>query len=166
MALASKVFDGLGDKTVLLVGAGEMGELAARHLKQAGATRLFVANRTLSRAEALAAEVGAHRAALRGAAHAAGRRGRGGVLHGLARAPLHPGERGRVGKARASSARSSWWTWRCPGTSLPRWAELDWVHAYDVDDIQKFVADNAAARAEEAAEGGRARGPGGGPLRA
>src|SRR5262249_20118668 len=57
--LATKIFGSLGDKTVLLVGAGEMGELAARHLRHAGSGRLWVCNRTRARAEALAAEVGA-----------------------------------------------------------------------------------------------------------
>jgi glutamyl-tRNA reductase len=33
-------------------------------------------------------------------------------------------------------------------------AELDWVTAYDVDDIQKFVSENEAARAEEAQKAG------------
>jgi glutamyl-tRNA reductase len=33
-------------------------------------------------------------------------------------------------------------------------AELDWVTAYDVDDIHKFVAENEAARAEEAQKAG------------
>lgn len=56
--LGRKIFNSLVDSTVLLVGAGEMAELAARHLKSAGASRLLVANRTLETAERLAAEFG------------------------------------------------------------------------------------------------------------
>ncbi|HEX5635219.1 MAG TPA: hypothetical protein VFX50_18375, partial [Gemmatimonadales bacterium] len=41
-----------------------------------------------------------------------------------------------------------------PRDIAPEVGELDWVHAYDVDDIQKFVAENAAARAEEAQKAG------------
>ena len=41
-----------------------------------------------------------------------------------------------------------------PRDIAPEVGSLDWVHAYDVDDIQKFVADNAAARAEEAQKAG------------
>jgi glutamyl-tRNA reductase len=41
-----------------------------------------------------------------------------------------------------------------PRDIAPEVGQLDWVHAYDVDDIQKFVADNAAARAEEAQKAG------------
>ena len=52
--LARKIFDTLEGKTVLLVGAGKMSELAARHLIQQGATSILVANRTQARAEQIA----------------------------------------------------------------------------------------------------------------
>lgn len=52
--LARKIFEELTDKTVLLVGAGEMGELAARSLIEAGTSRLIVTNRTANRAEEIA----------------------------------------------------------------------------------------------------------------
>ena len=54
--LGRKIFDSLEGRTVLLIGAGEMAELAARHLLKAGAARLVIANRTHSAAERLAAE--------------------------------------------------------------------------------------------------------------
>ncbi len=52
--LARKIFGSLQQKTVLLVGAGKMSDLTARHLLQQGATTLLVSNRTESRAEAIA----------------------------------------------------------------------------------------------------------------
>jgi glutamyl-tRNA reductase len=52
--LARKIFGSLGGKSVLLIGAGEMGELAARHLQDQGALPLYVANRTWGRAQELA----------------------------------------------------------------------------------------------------------------
>jgi glutamyl-tRNA reductase len=52
--LARKIFGSLSGKTVLLVGAGKMSDLAARHLIQQGATTLLVSNRTESRAQAIA----------------------------------------------------------------------------------------------------------------
>ena len=52
--LARKIFGSLESKAVLLVGAGEMGELAARHLQEHGAMPMYVANRTWSRAQDLA----------------------------------------------------------------------------------------------------------------
>jgi len=52
--LATKIFGSLYGKTVLLVGAGKMSELAARHLIQKGASSILVTNRTQSRAEKIA----------------------------------------------------------------------------------------------------------------
>ncbi len=54
--LARKIFGGLSDKTVLLIGAGEMCELAARHLLSAGVKGILVTNRTFERAAKLAEE--------------------------------------------------------------------------------------------------------------
>jgi len=48
--LAKKIFGSLNGKSVYLVGAGKMSELAARHLLSNGASSLFVANRTYDRA--------------------------------------------------------------------------------------------------------------------
>ena len=56
--LARKIFQDLSHKTVLLVGAGEMGELAARNLIEAGASKLLVTNRTAARAEEVARQFG------------------------------------------------------------------------------------------------------------
>jgi glutamyl-tRNA reductase len=52
--LAKKIFAGLSGRAVLLVGAGKMGELAARHLVEQGAFPIYVANRTWSRAQEMA----------------------------------------------------------------------------------------------------------------
>jgi len=52
--LARKIFAELGGRAVLLVGAGKMGELAARHLVEQGAYPIYVANRTWPRAQEMA----------------------------------------------------------------------------------------------------------------
>lgn len=54
--LAKKIFATLENKVVMLVGAGEMSELAARHLLNHGVRDILIANRTYSRAERLAKE--------------------------------------------------------------------------------------------------------------
>ena len=54
--LAKKIFGRLEGKTILLVGAGEMSELAARHLLKNGAGKIVVVNRTLENAVRLAEE--------------------------------------------------------------------------------------------------------------
>jgi glutamyl-tRNA reductase len=47
--LAKKIFTSLTDKSVMMLGAGEMAELAARHLLRNGLTDLRIANRTYER---------------------------------------------------------------------------------------------------------------------
>jgi glutamyl-tRNA reductase len=56
--LARNIFEILERKTVLLVGAGEMVELAARHFLQRGVRRLLITNRTFRRAQELAGDMG------------------------------------------------------------------------------------------------------------
>ncbi len=52
--LAKKIFQDLRGKATLLIGAGEMAELAAEHLLSNGVERIVIANRTLERAMELA----------------------------------------------------------------------------------------------------------------
>jgi len=54
--LARKIFGSLEDRTVFLVGAGKMSEIAARHLVQQGAGAILVSNRTAERARRMAEE--------------------------------------------------------------------------------------------------------------
>ena len=57
--LGKKIFDSLKGCSVLLIGAGEMAELSARHLVNAGAERVTIANRTEETARQMASEFGA-----------------------------------------------------------------------------------------------------------
>ncbi len=52
--LAKKIFESLQERTVMVLGAGETAELAVRHLVRQGVPRVFIANRTMERAERLA----------------------------------------------------------------------------------------------------------------
>jgi glutamyl-tRNA reductase len=149
VALASKAHGGLGNKTVLLVGAGEMVELAARRLRQLRVGRILVVNRTLVRAEALAARVG-------GTAHPFEE-----LFKLLATAdvvvsgtcspqPLFTRENmAAVLEARAHRPLVMV-DLAVPRDIAPEVDELAWVRVHDVDGIQRFVAGHAAARAEEA----------------
>jgi glutamyl-tRNA reductase len=56
--LGRKIFNSLEGHTALLVGAGEMAELSARHLVNAGVSRVLLANRSEEPAERLARELG------------------------------------------------------------------------------------------------------------
>lgn len=57
ISLARKIFGSLRDLTVLVVGAGEMAELTATHLRSQQVRRISVTSRTLARADALARKV-------------------------------------------------------------------------------------------------------------
>ena len=54
--LASRIFDRIENKTVLLIGTGKMGELVVRHLQRCGVHSLMVTNRTFERAVELAGQ--------------------------------------------------------------------------------------------------------------
>src|SRR6185503_3500842 len=56
--LGRKIFNSFAGRTALLIGAGEMAELAARHLVNAGVSRVLLANRSEEPARALASELG------------------------------------------------------------------------------------------------------------
>ncbi len=60
VGLARRMFADLSERSALMIGAGEMIDLAARHFSSAGVKRLVIANRTLTRAQALAAEIQAY----------------------------------------------------------------------------------------------------------
>ncbi len=64
VSLAKQIFSDLSQLTVLLIGAGETIELAARHLAQIGIGRLIVANRTVERAHLLASQFNGYAIAL------------------------------------------------------------------------------------------------------
>jgi glutamyl-tRNA reductase len=52
--LAKKIFGDMAENRAMLIGAGEMAELAATHLMNAGISELLVANRTYQRAQDMA----------------------------------------------------------------------------------------------------------------
>jgi glutamyl-tRNA reductase len=54
--LGKKIFDSLKGRTVMLIGAGEMAELSAHHLVNAGVSKVLIANRTAESAQRLAQE--------------------------------------------------------------------------------------------------------------
>ncbi|MBI3850347.1 MAG: glutamyl-tRNA reductase [Verrucomicrobia bacterium] len=57
--LAEKIFDrNLSERTVMIIGAGKMGEACVRHLAKKGARSVLVSNRSFERAQTLAAEFG------------------------------------------------------------------------------------------------------------
>ncbi len=60
VSLARRVYSELSAQSALLIGAGDMNALVARHFISAGVNHMVIANRTLSRAQTLATELKAH----------------------------------------------------------------------------------------------------------
>jgi glutamyl-tRNA reductase len=149
VALASKVWNGLKGRPVLVVGAGEMSSLAARHLADAGAP-VTVTNRTLARAQALAQEVGGTARPLEdlGALLLAAD-----VVVCCTAAPRAIITRALLGPVVKARRHRPLFLLdlAVPRDIEPSVNELPEVFAYDVDDIQQVVAENAAQRAAEAA---------------
>ena len=60
VSLARRMYANLSDHTALMIGAGEMIALTARHFASAGVKHMVIANRTLTRAQSLATELKAY----------------------------------------------------------------------------------------------------------
>ncbi|KQZ66696.1 MULTISPECIES: glutamyl-tRNA reductase [unclassified Lysobacter] len=149
--LAQESFARLEDSTVLLIGAGETIELAARHLVQAKAKRLLIANRTLSHAQDLASR-------------------HGGVALPLSELDRHLGEADIVLSATASRepilhrpqvaaalATRKHRPMLLLDLAVPRdiaadVADLKDTFLYTVDDLERAIEDNRRSRREAATE--------------
>jgi glutamyl-tRNA reductase len=147
--LARKIFGVLTDKTVLLIGAGEMCELAARHFLTNGAKGVMVTNRTFERAQKLADEFGGeailfddlflhlHKADI--------------VLTstGAPHAIITPVDLEGVIRRRRMKPMFLI-DIAVPRDIDPAVNELDSVYLYDMDDLQQVVAANLEGRMQEA----------------
>lgn len=58
VTLARDILDGLSGKSALIIGAGKMGEMAIRQLRQSGMKKIYLMNRTLERAREIARPYG------------------------------------------------------------------------------------------------------------
>jgi glutamyl-tRNA reductase len=149
--LARRVFGELSGKRVLVVGAGKMSSLAAKHLYAHGAQEIVVTNRSPERAQLLADEIDAiakpwsELEQLLAAADVV-------ISSTGAREPvLTYAMFKRVAKARR---------WRemividiaVPRDAEAKIADLDGVYLYDIDDLDKVVKANLAERQKSAAQ--------------
>ena len=148
--LARQVFSDFSKRHVLVVGAGKMSELAARNLRQHGAT-LTVTNRTRARAEDLATRFGASVADwsdLAGALAAADIviASTGAQRPVLTLDLIKDVRRLRRGKPLCLLDIA------VPRDVDPAAGKLDGIYLFDIDDLQKQANDHRAERAEEAEE--------------
>jgi glutamyl-tRNA reductase len=152
--LAARVFGDLAGKSVLVIGAGKMSTLAARHLYASGAQRIVVTNRSPEKAEALAAEIdGVARPwqeleQLLVEADVV-------ISSTGAREPILT----RALFKKVTKARR----WRpimvidiaVPRDAEPAIADFDGLYLFDIDDLEKVVAANLAERAKAAEHAAR-----------
>jgi len=147
--LAKKIFGDLSGKNGMLIGAGEMAELAAQHLMASGADRLVVANRTLSRAVKLARSLGGSAISLEEVGDALvdadiviSSTGAPGII-------LSKDQVKRIMRPRRHRL-LFFIDIAVPRDIDPKVNEIDNVYLYDIDDLKGVIEFNKAEREKEA----------------
>jgi glutamyl-tRNA reductase len=147
--LAEKIFDrDLSEKTVMILGAGKMGEACVKHLTKRGARTVLVSNRSFERAEKLAAEFGGRAIHLEDAAEAmvgadilvSSTGSPDVVLRREDVAKILPARRNRPLVLVDIAV---------PRDIDPAVAELPNVFLYDIDDLEAVVRENTRNREQE-----------------
>jgi len=149
--LAEKIFDrDLSAKTVMILGAGKMGEACVKHLAKRGARTVLVSNRSFERAERLAAEFGGRAVRLEESAAALTEAD---ILVSSTGSP--DVVLGREDVARILPARRNrplvLVDIAVPRDIDPAVAELPNVFLYDIDDLEAVVRENTKNREQELA---------------
>jgi glutamyl-tRNA reductase len=147
--LARKIFGSLDGKTVMLVGAGKMSELAARHLLHQGAAQLMVTNRTYERAALLAAEYNGEAIPFEQMNDVADRADIVITSTGSAEPIILP-EHGQRWMQKRKGRPMFFIDIAIPRDVHPAMNKIDGVFVYDVDDLQQVAAGNMAQRSLQA----------------
>jgi glutamyl-tRNA reductase len=148
-ALADQVFGDLRGRKVLLVGAGKVGDLAARNLLSRGAEVAWIANRSADRATDLARRIGGEALSLdaldRQLVEAD-------VVVSSTSAPDWIIDRAQVERAMHSRKGRPLFLidLAVPRDLDPSIHELDGCYLYDIDDLQAVVTETLAGRRREA----------------
>lgn len=146
--LARQIFGSLSAQRVLLIGAGEMAELAARNLADNGAGQILVLNRSLERAEWLARQFGGVAYGWQDLPRALEQAG---IVVCSAAAPhavIRP-EAVRVAMTRRQQHPLFLIDIGVPRNVDPAVGKLANVYLYDIDDLQAVVQENLAQRQRE-----------------
>lgn len=147
--LAEKIFAGdLSDKTVMILGAGKMGEACVRHLAKRGARSVLVANRSLERARALAAELGGRALSFEERLQALAAADIVVSSTGSPTTVLSRREIAGVMKARADRPLVLV-DIAVPRDIAPDVEELENVYLYNIDHLETIVRENSRMRARE-----------------
>ena len=147
--LGREIFESLEGKSVLLVGAGKMSTLAARHLRSNGIAQITVANRSLDRAQLLANEIGGSASSL---ADLPLLLQRADIVISSTAAPDYVVTKKLMAKVvRNRRYRPILFVdIAVPRDIDPKVADLENVFVYDVDDLEGVVEGNREARVVEA----------------
>ncbi len=149
VSLSRQIYSDLGEHTALLVGAGETIELVARHLHENGIRQIVVANRTVEKAHALAAEFGGYAIALNEIpAHLA----EADIVISSTASQLPILGKGMVESAvKARKHRPVLMVdIAVPRDIEPEVGDLDDVYLYTVDDLQEIIDEGLRSRQEAA----------------
>lgn len=154
VSLGKKIFGDLAGKAALLVGAGEMAELALEHLKRQGVARIIVANRTLTRGMRLAERFGGAAVSLEELPEALLAAD---VLISSTGAGdyLLSAEEVRTAMRRRKQRPLFMIDIAVPRDLDPRINDLDNVYLYNIDDLTEVVELNRERRQEEAVKAER-----------
>ena len=147
--LARKIFGSLSGRTIMIVGAGKMSELAARHLRRSGASHVFVTNRTYERAVEMARLFQGTPVEYQ---RFLGMLPEVDILIASSGAPhyiLHKEEMQRVIAARRNKP-AFLIDIAVPRNIDPAVNDLDNVFLYDIDDLEEVVSANKRERMKEA----------------
>jgi glutamyl-tRNA reductase len=153
VSLARRVYADLSAHNALLVGAGDMNALTARHFMSAGIKRMVIANRTLGRAQALAGELQAHAVGLNDLDRELAQADI--VISCTASPAALVTKRAVEAAIRARRRRPIFMVdMAVPRDIEPEVAELEDVYLFSIDDLQQVVNENIQQR-ELAAGGAR-----------
>ncbi|HVJ07026.1 MAG TPA: glutamyl-tRNA reductase [Acidisarcina sp.] len=147
--LAQKIFGSLDGKTVLLVGAGKMSELAARHLQQQGAGTIFVANRTYERAVRVAKEFHGRPIPLDDL-HSTADQADIIITSTGAPHPIFRKEHGQRFMQKRRNRPMFFIDIAVPRDVDPGMNRIEGIFVYDIDDLQSVAASHLAERTREA----------------
>lgn len=148
--LAQKIFGSLNSRTVYLVGAGKMAELAARRLMANGVGKILFSNRTHERALQLGEAFGGEAVPFEHLLETADRADI--VLTSTGAAGfLFRREHGERFLARRRNSPMFFIDISVPRNVDPEMDRLDGMFVYDIDDLQAVAAGNTAERQKEAA---------------
>lgn len=147
--LAERIFGSLAGRTVCLVGAGKMSELAARHLLAHGAGTLLVANRTHERALRLASQFQGQAVPFERLYDTVDQAD---IVISSTGAPgfLFRREHGEKFLQRRRHRPMFFIDIAVPRNVDPELGAVDGIFVYDIDDLQSVATTNLAERTEEA----------------